>query len=460
MKGKPKKKKQKTFRIGKVRGDLRGSIWYLTYHENGKRLRPRVGADKEMARQMAARINSQLESHTHSVFNFEPIRIDDLQQRWLNHHEQVLRSSLQTIRRYRAATNHLINFIDQRGTAFKTSQFQTSHAEEFVHYLRTIKVSPNGHPNSHKRPLLDKGIKYILQCCRSLFSYAMKRRHLSPYAENPFSSLDLDRIPVENSKPVIIFTPEQEREFLQVCDDWQFPLFLTLILTGLRPGELTHLLLPDDIDLKAGMLYVRNKPQLGWQVKTRNEREIPLIGVLCDVLQVLIGDRDAGPVFRQRRFSVTGNPILVGKTEKQLEKILQQRVVEDEIASEESTDRSRWMKSSRTIWRDCGALKTDRIRTEFMRLTNKIGDPYFTAPKSLRHLFATTLQDGNVDPLIRSELMGHSTSATNGAAHGLGMTATYTHTRPETKRKQLITALSVRPAVEIAKAWLAQRSKS
>ena len=31
-----------------------------------------------------------------------------------------------------------------------------------------------------------------------------------------------------------------------------------------------------------------------------------------------------------------------------------------------------------------------------------------TAPKTLRHTFATILQDGNVDPLIRNELMGHA----------------------------------------------------
>ena len=115
--------------------------------------------------------------------------------------------------------------------------------------------------------------------------------------------------------------------------------------------------------------------------------------------------------------------------------------------------RSQWMKLSRTIWRDCGALKTDRIRSEFIRLTKRLELPHFTAPKSLRHLFATCLQDGNVDPLIRSELMGHSTSATNGASHGLGMTATYTHSRPETKRKQLTDALSFRLAVQIAKLW-------
>ena len=454
MKQSSKQNRKTTFRIGKVRGDLRGKIWYLTYHENGKRLRPKLGPDKEEARQMAARINSQLESHTHSVFNFEPVQIDDLQTRWLNHHEQVLRSSLQTIRRYRAATTHLINFIAHKGVASKTSLFQVGHAEEFVHYLRTIKVAPNGHANSQKRHLLDKGIKYILQCCRSMFGYAIKRRHLSPYAENPFSSLDLDRIPIENTKVISIFSPDQEKEFLEACDDWQFPIFLTLMLTGLRPGELTHLLLPDDLDLNAGMLYVRNKPKLGWQVKTRNEREIPLIDELRDVLKITVGDRVTGPVFLQRRYtSVSVQPELNDYSEKQLEDLLQQRVAQEEADSGKTINRSLWMKLSRTIWRDSGALKTDRIRTEFIKLTKQIDLPQLTAPKSLRHLFATCLQDGNVDPLIRSELMGHSTSATNGASHGLGMTATYTHSRPETKRKQLTDALSFRLAVQIAKLW-------
>ena len=32
------------------------------------------------------------------------------------------------------------------------------------------------------------------------------------------------------------------------------PLFLLLLLTGVRPGELTHLLLPDDLDLAEGWL--------------------------------------------------------------------------------------------------------------------------------------------------------------------------------------------------------------
>ena len=93
-----------------------------------------------------------------------------------------------------------------------------------------------------------------------MYNYAVKRRHLSPYSDNPFSGLDLDRIPIENAKPIEILTPDDERRFLKSCDDWQFPIFLTLMLVGLRPGELCHLLLPDDVDLDEGVLIVRNKP--------------------------------------------------------------------------------------------------------------------------------------------------------------------------------------------------------
>jgi integrase len=80
-----------------------------------------------------------------------------------------------------------------------------------------------------------------------------------------------------------------------------FPLFLTLLLTGLRPGELCHLLLPEDLDLETGRLYVRNKGQLGWQIKTRNQRDIPLLPILGKVLRHALAGRSTGPVFRQPR---------------------------------------------------------------------------------------------------------------------------------------------------------------
>ncbi|MCA1693962.1 MAG: hypothetical protein LC749_04080, partial [Actinobacteria bacterium] len=271
-------KQSNSFRVGKVRAYLRGDVWYLCYHEEGRRRRPRVGPDREAARQLAAQTNAQLEVGGLAALSFEPVAIPDLRRRWLEHHEQVLRSSVQTINRYRTATDHLLRFLERHPVRL-ASNFRSAHAEELVRYLRALRVSPNGHAHTAKRPLMDKGLCYVLECCRALFHFAARRRHLPPYAENPFTTLEIGRIPVEESRPITLFSHEQERAFLGACDDWQFPLFLTLMLTGLRPGELCHLLLPDDLVLDAGLLRVRNKPKLGWQVKTRNERDIPLVPV-------------------------------------------------------------------------------------------------------------------------------------------------------------------------------------
>ena len=104
--------KSKSFRIGKVRADSRGRVWYLTYHQHGWRRRPRVGADRAAARQLAAQINSQLEVGAAAALSFGSITIAELQKRWLDHHEHVLLSSVQTISRYRTATAHLVRFVE------------------------------------------------------------------------------------------------------------------------------------------------------------------------------------------------------------------------------------------------------------------------------------------------------------------------------------------------------------
>ena len=58
-------------RVGKVRGDLRGQLWYLTYHEHViRRQRPRVGRDLAAAQQLAAQINGQLASDAPAALSY------------------------------------------------------------------------------------------------------------------------------------------------------------------------------------------------------------------------------------------------------------------------------------------------------------------------------------------------------------------------------------------------------
>jgi len=441
------------FRVGSVRGYLRGSVWYLYYHEQGQRRRPRVGPDKDVARQMAAQINSQLEVGAPSSLSFEPISLIELREKWLARHEHVLRSSVQTIRRYRTATEHLLRYIKEVRPIKVVSNFHASHAEDFVRYLRSIRIAPNGHPNSAKRPLLDKGIQYILETCRTLFAFAMKRRHLSPYAENPFTALELGRLPIEHVRKIVLPSTEQQVALLKACDDWQFPIFLTLMLTGLRPGELGHLLLPEDLDFQQHLLFVRNRINLGWQVKTRNERTIPLVSGLAQVLKLVVGDRIHGPVFLRRKFDCNRLPSWssIAAAVQELSTRIEQFEASQQIASCRNTTAN----FAARLWTEWGFVEPDRIRCEFMRLTKQIGTPDMTAPKTLRHLFATTLQDANVDPMIRNELMGHSTSDT--CRNGLGMTGTYTHTKLSTKRAQLEAAFAQHPISSEVVAWVQQR---
>ncbi len=138
--------KAKSFRVGKVAGVLRGRVWYLIYFEGGRRRRPRVGSDRDQARQMAAQINGQLEVGAPAALSYEPISVPDLRQRWLDHHEHVRRSSVATIKRYRVATEHLLTFVAKNCSIRHACEFHARQAMEFVRYLRTIKIAPTGTP--------------------------------------------------------------------------------------------------------------------------------------------------------------------------------------------------------------------------------------------------------------------------------------------------------------------------
>jgi hypothetical protein len=67
-------------------------------------------------------------------------------------------------------------------------------------------------------------------------------------------------------------------------------------------------------------------------------------------------------------------------------------------------------------------------------------------------MFATTLQNANVDPLIRNQLMGHSSAEGKWRSGGpLGTTGVYTHTEDETMRAQLTAALIPRASLSVAR---------
>ncbi|HWL07292.1 MAG TPA: tyrosine-type recombinase/integrase [Planctomicrobium sp.] len=428
-------------RIGRVSIHSHHGSWWLYYREGTQAVRRRVADTEAEAEQIAARVNAQLASATPTMLTFQPISVPELREKFLEHHEHVLRSSVGTIRRYRAATQHLVDFAG-------TIPVHTISPDRFTLFLRERNVSPNGHVRTAKRKLRDKGVLYILQTCRSLYAYAIRMRHLPPYSENPFSQLRVDRMTIEDAKPIFVFDEETELEFFRAADDWSFPIHFTLAKTGLRVGELVHLLI-EELDLENGWLHIRNKPDLGWKTKTRNERSVPLVSEVVNVLKHVIGDRDCGPVFLRHSFQTSERQPLLCGTRTELAAVLQSRLA---AASATPLTRDAQLRISRTIWRDAGAVKADRIRTSFIRIANQLQWQNATCPKSWRHSFATLLQDVNVDPLIRQITLGHKPT---GAGGELGTTAVYTHTRAATQRKEIERAVRSWPeSLAMASLWL------
>lgn len=408
-------------------------------------MRRRVADSEEEAERVAAQINAQLATSSPTLLSFDPVTVVELRQRFLACHEDVLKSSVATINRYRAATQHLVDF----GERERVGPAHTVSASRFASYLREREVAPNGHRNTPRRKLHDKGVRFILEVCRSLYGYAQRMRHLPPYMPNPFGELGLDRMRNTDAKRIFVFVAEKEQSFLSAAPSWDFPIHATLSKTGMRPGELAHLLV-EEIDLTSGWLHIRNKPELGWSIKTGCERSIPLVPELCDLLRQVTDGRVNGPVFVRPEFrvreSATAQLNRVG-----LERLLKSRIAESERTLAGGLGRAEKLRVARTVWRDAGAIKNDMIRRSFIRVAKVAGIADATCPKSWRHSFATLLQDANVDPLIRQVTMGHKPQGANGA---LGMTSVYTHTRAATQHQEICRALRLWPeSLRLLRAW-------
>lgn len=416
------------FRVGRVSIFSHHGAWWVYYRDGGKPIRRKLAPTKAEAEQIAAQLNAQLTSGAPTLLAFTPICVPDLRHQFLDYHEHVLKSAVATVRRYRAATKHLENFAQHQAKRLHAHEVQVS---AFTAFLRSVAVTPNGHPNTARRTLRDKGVQFILETCRAMFTFAGKRRHLPPYAGNPFAELPLDRLKIQDAKPIFVFNSNTELAFFRTASAWDFALHFTLAKTGLRTGELTHLLI-EEVDLAGGWLSVRNKTALGWRVKTGSERDVPLLPEVVAVLRQVIGDRRAGPVFVRECFA-HGNSLPLTANRRELERICLVR----QHAAGNALTRGQVQQITRTVWRDAGAVKADAVRTSFIRITKAIGHPEATCPKSWRHSFATLLQDANVDPLVRQLTLGHRPTTSN----GLGMTGQYTHTRPATQKEQIERAL-------------------
>jgi hypothetical protein len=133
-----RKRKPRRRRVGRVSYYQHHGAWYVYYRDGQRPVRRRIGESEERAAQVAAEVNGQLACAVPTIFSFVPISVAELRRRFLDHHEEVLGSSLATVRRYRTATRHPENF------AGNCQSLPQAHVGERTEIHDAHRVHPGG----------------------------------------------------------------------------------------------------------------------------------------------------------------------------------------------------------------------------------------------------------------------------------------------------------------------------
>lgn len=127
-------------------------------------------------------------------------------------------------------------------------------------------------------------INYELRVLFTFFAWAIKRNHLF---SNPVALVERFRLP----KRVLpkFMTTEQLKKFFGACDEDERRLFMSILLSGMRKGEVEHLTW-SDISFELGVIFIQEKPEFGWKPKT-DERLIPISPMLRELLVIQYAKR-------------------------------------------------------------------------------------------------------------------------------------------------------------------------
>jgi site-specific recombinase XerD len=120
-------------------------------------------------------------------------------------------------------------------------------------------------------------INYELRALFTFFHWAVKRNCLFL---NPAANVERFRLP----KRVIpkFLTSEELKKFFEACKEDDRRLFMSIVLTGMRKGEVEHLCW-SDVNFELGVVFIQEKADMNWKPKS-DERIIPLSPMLRGLL--------------------------------------------------------------------------------------------------------------------------------------------------------------------------------
>jgi site-specific recombinase XerD len=120
-------------------------------------------------------------------------------------------------------------------------------------------------------------INYELRALFTFFNWAVKRNALFL---NPASNIERFRLP-KRVMPKFL-TSDELTKFFGACNEDDRRLFMSIVLTGMRKGEVEHLYW-SDVNFELGVVFIQEKADMHWKPKT-DERLIPISPMLRELL--------------------------------------------------------------------------------------------------------------------------------------------------------------------------------
>jgi len=164
------------------------------------------------------------------------------------------------------------------------------------------------------RPVSPATVNFEVTVLKTFFYYLIRERGIT--MENPCARskpLRAERERLKRRPPT--YTETETDSILAACNEVDRAIFATLLLTGLRKGELGHLAW-SDVDLQGATLRITAKD--GFAPKDYEEREIPLPPDLVRILRKL--SRDSDWVFSSRNGSRLGRNEMLRRLKKVAER--------------------------------------------------------------------------------------------------------------------------------------------
>ena len=320
----------------------------------------------------------------------------------------------QTADNYRNRLTPLIEF-SERPDALREWPLAADINRDFVVRFRTFlherKVTRNGRAAATEKPLSPGQIFNILDCARTMFSWARRPevQQIPSTCGNPFTDDLVDHRPRKDPLRPVVFPLDVRIRLTALMDPWQLCQLGIALVLPLRPEDYTGLLI-SEVDFTNRLLYLGTRLD-GWDFnKGQQSFRVPFPPELEPLFRRCADGRSHGPLLRQRTIVDRRRhaKLLVDSIEQIRDSFTRAMAGAKPGEIQGKQDGKRLF---RRLLRAMGGVSPNSLGKEFDSLVAHAEVPAGARFYDLRGSASTDLKDAKVDPLIQKYVTGHSLEA-------------------------------------------------